>query len=242
MHLGKIRFIALAVMIVTLVACSVKPTYYIKIEVPGAEGNCRGVNVDFTAYDYSQVMDSLIKVNTPGPRPDSSELIGVVAEYKGSLALKTALSDSVNTMRDDLEKLKNTSIEYRKLLPVFQSLEKVEQQKTQELQTIHQKYIDVKGAYDSRVQAWGAVAFKGFSDFKAGIRPDYQTKSELTDQNCMIKKLNLPYGQWWLHTELRRPGTVNEKFIWNIKLPLSGGDSLMILLDDKNAQLVNELL
>ncbi len=236
----KLLFIA-ALAVAALSACSTKPKFYIQIQVLGAETSCQNMEIDFTAYDYQGVLDSLTQVNNPGPRPDSSDLLVLLDQYQKMLITKTAMSDSVNFIRDDLEKLQNTSIEYRKLFPIFQDLQKREQSSSDEVHAVHNKYLEVKGAYQEKLNAWREKAFTGFSEFKAAIPPEQQTKTEVTDQNCAINKLDLPYGQWWLNAELRRPGTINEKLVWNIQLPTEG-DSVMILLDESNADIIRELL
>jgi len=57
----------------------------------------------------------------------------------------------------------------------------------------------------------------------------------------MVKKLGLPYTRWWLHCEERKPGSANEKLIWDLEMPV-GADSLMIILDESSAKVVKELL
>ncbi|MCE5272427.1 hypothetical protein LLH00_14205 [bacterium] len=242
MSLARLKLFLLTALTVAAVgACSTKPRFYIKVEVLGAETSCQNMDIDFTSYDYNGVLDSLTKLNNPGPRPDSSDLMVLLDEYQKQLASKTAMSDSVNSLRDDLEKMNNTSIEYRKLFPIFQDLQKREQQASEDVHQVHQKYLEIKGAYQEKVNAWREKAFTGFTDFKNNIQPELQTKTETTDQNCTISKLDLPFGRWWLNAELRRPGTINEKLVWNIQLPTKG-DSVLIILDESNADVIRELL
>ena len=243
MSLSRYKFFLLAALIVIVaVACSTKPRYYIKVEVLGAETSCQNLDIDFTSYDYSTVLDSLEQANQPGPRPDSTVLLELLDEYQHALAGKTMVSDSVNAMRDDLEKMKNTSIEYRKFYPIFQDLQKREQSTSEEVHQMHQRYLEIKNEYQQQLNIWREKAFAGFQDFKAEIPPEKQTKTESLDQDCQIKKLELPYGQWWLHAELRRPGTINEKLVWHVEMPTTGGDSVAVILDESNAEVIRELL
>lgn len=243
MPLSRFKLIPLAALIVlTLIACSTRPTYFIKIELLGGETSCQNLDIDFTSYNYPFILDSLVRVNEPGPRPDSTQLLSLLDEYQTALVRKTYVSDSVNTMRDALEEMNNTSIEYRRLYPIFMDLEKRERQVSESMHQVHHRYLEIKSEYQQRLNQWNEKAYSGFQDFRASIPQERQTKTETTDQDCMIKNLRLPYGQWWLHAEMRRPGTINEKLVWSIHLSNAEGDSVMVILDESNAEVVRELL
>ncbi len=241
MHFGHSRFFVLLAFILLFAGCSTRPTYYIKLQLLGENVTCQGVEIEFLSYDYPFVLDSLSKINNPGPRPDSTELMAILGTYQTILERSARMADSVDTLREQLEKLNNKSIEYRKKYPIFQRLDKGMKGMLDQRHAIHQKYLEIKGSYDLKVQDWSRSAYKGFIDFKAGIPPELQTKIEITDQDCMIKKLVLPFGVWWLHADARKPGTTNEKLIWNMKLP-TDADSVMIILDESNANTIRELL
>jgi len=238
---GRSRFFLLAALSFLLLGCSTRPTYYIKLQLPGEDVSCQGVEIEFLSYDYEAVLDSLVRLNNPGPRPDSTELLALLETYQQALERRTRMSDSVNALREELEQLDNKTIAYRKKYPIFVKLEKKEKQLSDELHNIHQRYLETKSVYESKLQDWKKSAYKGFREFKEAIPPERQTKVETTDENCMVKKLVLPFGEWWLHAEVRKPGTTNEKLIWDFKLPTEG-DSLMIILDENNANVIRELL
>lgn len=241
MHFGHSRFFVLPALILLLASCSTRPTYYVNLQLVGENVTCQGVEIEFLSYDYPSVLDSLRKFNNPGPRPDSTELMALLNTYQGVLERSARMADSCDFLRDDLEKLNNKSVEYRKKYPIYQRLEKQVKGMLDKRHTIHQNYLDVKGSYDLKLQDWSRSAYKGFSDFKEKILPERQTKIEITDRDCMIKKLVLPFGEWWLHADARKPGTTNEKLIWNMKLP-TDADSVMIILDESNAENIRELL
>lgn len=241
MCFGHSRFFVLPALILMLAGCSTRPTYYVTLQLSGPDVTCRGVEIEFLSYDYPLILDSLQKINNPGPRPDSTELMALLNRYQDILERSARLADSCDLLREDLEKLNNKSIDYRKKYPVYQRVEKQVISMLDERHAIHQNYLEVKGSYDFKLQDWNRSAYKGFSEFKEAIIPERQTKIEITDQNCMIKKLVLPLGEWWLHAGLRKPGTTNEKLIWNMKLP-TDADSVMIILDESNAENIRELL
>jgi hypothetical protein len=241
MYFGHSRFFVLPALILILAGCSTRPTYYIQLQLPGENVACQGVEIEFLSYDYPLVLDSLRKINNPGPRPDSTELMALLNIYQEILERSARMADSCDLLREDLEKLDNKSIQYRKKYPVYQRLEKQVKSMLDERHAIHQNYLQLKSSYDLKVQDWSRSAYKGFSDFKSEIPPERQTKIETTDQDCMVKKLVLPFGMWWLHAEARKPGTTNEKLIWNMQLP-TDADSVMIILDESSAQNVRELL
>jgi len=241
MYFGHSRVFLLPALILILAGCSTRPTYYIQLQLPGEDVNCQGVDIEFLSYDYPFILDSLRKINNPGPRPDSTELMALLDTYQEILEQSARMADSCDLMREELEKLDNKSIQYRRKYPVYQRLEKQMKSMMDERQAVHQKYLEIKNSYDLKVQDWSKSAYKGFGDFKSKIPPELQTKIETTDQDCMVKKLVLPFGAWWLHAEARKPGTTNEKLVWNMKLP-TDADSVMIILDESNAQTIRELL
>ena len=241
MYFGHSRFLILPALILLLAGCSTRPTYYIQLQLSGDNVTCQGVEIEFLSYDYPFILDSLMKINNPGPRPDSTELMALLNTYQGILEQSARMADSCDLLRENLENLDNKSIQYRKMYPVYQRMEKQVKSMLDERHEVHQNYLQVKSSYDLKVQDWSRSAYKGFSDFKTEIPPELQTKIEITDQDCMVKKLVLPFGTWWLHAEARKPGTTNEKLIWNMQLP-TDADSVMIILDESNAQNMRELL
>ncbi|HUU29321.1 MAG TPA: hypothetical protein VM123_16080 [archaeon] len=242
MLLGRSKYYIFAAVLFLITGCSTRTTYYIQLQLFGIEVPCQGVEIDFSSYDYYAILDSLVLVNNPGPRPDSTEIMAILETYQSALQHRTIMADSVDTLREELEKLDNKSIEYRKKYPIFIKIEKDFKALSDELHDIHSQYLETKSVYDLKLKDWQALAYKGFTAFKEKIPPELQTKVETTDQDCMVKKLVLPYGKWWLHTEVRRPGTTNEKLLWSFELPSSDTDSTMIILDEGNAKIIRELL
>ena len=241
MYAGRSKMFILSATVFLLLGCSTRPTYYIKLQLQGNEVPCQGVQIEFSSYNYMVVLDSLTKQNNPGARPDSTELMELVATYQTILEKSARMADAVDTLRDALEKLDSKSVDYRKKYPLFQRLDKELQERMAERQQIHERYLEAKGSYDMKLKDWQGSAFKGFGDFKSKIIPEFQTKVEVTDKDCMVKKLGLPYTRWWLHCEERKPGSANEKLIWDLEMPV-GADSLMIILDESSAKVVKELL
>lgn len=241
MRAGRSMLFVFSATLFLLLGCSNRPTYYLKLQLQGADAVCQGVQIAFSSYNYVEVLDSLTKMNNPGPRPDSTELMALVATYQTILEKSARMADAVDTLRDALEKLDSKTVDYRKKYPLFQRLEKELQERMVERQQIHEQYLEAKGSYDIKLKDWQTSAYKGFSDFKSSIIPEFQTKVELTDQDCMVKKLDLPYTRWWLHCETRKPGSANEKLIWEMEMPV-GADSLMIILDESNAKVSKEML
>ena len=242
MRLKYLSFLSLAVVIFFSIGCSTRTKYYIKLQLEGNEASCGGVEIIFSSYDYNAVLDSLAKFNNPGPRPDSTELMAIVAKYQIALGKQTMIADSVNNLREDLENLDINSSEYRKRYPLFFQAEKEEKILTDEQQKIYQQYLEVKNRYQVKVNEWEKTAYKGFSDFKDKIPSDLKTKIETTDKHCLVRKLVLPYGRWWLYAETRRPGKTTEKLIWSFEIPLGETDSTMIILSEENAKTMREML
>ncbi len=232
-----------ALTLMVIAGCSTRPHFYVKFEVLGPPEATSNVDVEFLSYDYVAVLDSLAQANNPGPRPDSSELLPLLDIYQVALEHSTAIADSVDFLRDDLEKLDNRSVDYRQKYPVFQELEKKQKSVADNLHQVHQQYLTAKSSYEAELAEWKQNAYKGFADFKEAIQPDFQTKVEVTGPDGMVKDIILPFGKWWLHSEIRRPGTTNEKLVWNLPLPETAEtDSVMILLDESNANVIRELL
>ena len=238
---GRSKLFIVSATLILLLGCSTRPTYYVKLQLQGNDVPCQGVQIEFSSYNYAVVLDSLTKQNNPGPRPDSTELMALVTTYQTILEKSARMADAVDTLRDALEKLDSKSVDYRKKYPLFQRFDKELQDQMAERQKIHAQYLETKASYDMKLKDWQSSAFKGFSDFKSKIIPEFQAKVELTGQDCMVKKLDLPYARWWLHCETRKPGSANENLIWDMEMPV-GADSLMIILDESNAKVVKELL
>ena len=237
MNLGLKRYLVFSTLILALTGCSAKPTYYIELRLSDENIACNGLEIELLSYDYGTVLDSLARINNPGPRPDNSELMALLQQYRIALARQTQYADTVSALHETLEKMDNKSIAYRKLYPVFQALEKKLKQVSEEQKSVYERYMNAKASYDTMLKDWEKVAYKGFDEFKEKIFenfPTRKTKIETTDSDCMVKKLKLPLGDWWLYTEVTIPGT-NEKQVWNMQLPSSGPDSLYILLDESNA-------
>ncbi|MEA1996691.1 MAG: hypothetical protein U9N45_03595 [Gemmatimonadota bacterium] len=238
----RLKFLVMLTALVVFAGCSTKTTYYIELKLDGEDVSCSGIDIDFLSYNYYAVLDSLEKLNNPGPRPDSTELLAVIAAYQGALQQSTRISDEVNAMREALEGMNNKSIQYRKTYPKFMKLEKQLKQVSQQQQETHQKYLEARSVYESKLSDWKQSAYKGFSDFKESIPKERQTIVETTGSDCMVKNLDLPYGQWWLFTEVRRPGTTNELLRWSFEMPAGKTDSTAIILEESNAQIIKELL
>lgn len=240
MDFSRAKFSVLAACLIMLVGCSGRSTYFIEMQVSGGS-DCQNVEVEFLSYDYPAVLDSLVGLNKPGARPDSSELMALLASYQQILDRSARMADSVDTMREQLENMSNKSVEYRKKYPIFQKLEGGMKGMLDKRHEVHQNYLDLKNQYEAKVNQWKRQAYKGFGEFKEEISAELGTKVELTGADCLVKNLVLPFGNWWLHCELRRPGTTNEKLIWDMALP-TDQDSVHIILNESNARVYRELL
>ncbi|MFH1070577.1 MAG: hypothetical protein V1794_13250 [Candidatus Glassbacteria bacterium] len=241
MNRGLSRYLIVPLSMLVLFGCTTRPTFFIELQLPFSDTPCQGTQIEFLSYNYPAVLDSLVQVNKPGPRPDSTDLMALLATYQEVLDRSARVADSVDRMRDELEKMDNRSVDYRKKYPVFQAVDKQMQGMLDRRHQVHEQYLQVKSVYDMKLQQWSESAYKGFGDFKTTITPELQTKVETTDQDCMVKKLQLPFGRWWLHAEARRPGSTNEMLIWDIALP-TAGDSIMITLNEENANIRSEPL
>ncbi len=239
MDFSRAKFSVFAACLVLLVSCSTRSTYYIELQV-GDGSECKNVEVEFLSYDYPAVLDSLVALNKPGPRPDSTELMALRSSYQQVLDRSARMADSVDTMREELENMSNKSVEYRKKYPIFQKLEGGMKGMLNERHEVHQNYMDLKNQYEAKVNRWKGSAYKGFGEFKEAISPELATKVEVTDENCRVDNLTLPYGNWWLHCELRRPGTTDEMLIWDMALP-TDQDSVQITLNEGNARIRRDL-
>ena len=239
MGFGRAKFSVIAACLVLLMGCSTRSTYYIELQVgDGSQG--KNVEVELLSYNYPSVLDSLVGMNKPGPRPDSTELMAVLTSYQQVLDRSARMADSVDTMREELENMSNKSVEYRKKYPIFQKLEggmKAMQDKRHE---VHQNYMDLKTRYEAKINDWKGRAYRGFGEFKEAISPELATKVEVTGEDSRVNNLTLPYGNWWLHCEMRRPGTTNEMLIWDMALP-TDQDSVHIILNEDNARIHREL-
>ncbi len=240
MDFSRAKFSMLAACLIMLVGCSARSTYFIEMQV-GDGSDSQNVEVEFLSYDYPAVLDSLVELNKPGARPDSSELMALLASYQQILDRSARMADSVDTMREQLENMSNKSVEYRKKYPIFQKLEGGMKEMLDKRHEVHQNYLDLKNQYEAKVNQWKSQAYKGFGEFKEEISPELGTKVEITGADCLVKNLVLPFGSWWLHCELRRPGTTNEKLIWDMALP-TDQDSVHIILNESNARVYRELI
>ena len=200
MNSGLRTYLMLSALILILAGCSTKPTYYIELKLPEGDLSCNGVEIHFLSYDYSRVLDSLAQINNPGPKPDNTELMALHEEYKEALALQTRYADTVNALQEKLEKMDNKSIDYRKLYPVFQAFEKRRKNASEDQKSAYEKYLNSKTAHNAMLKDWEQVAYKGFSEFKEKMFEDFptrKTKIEITDSDCMVKQLKLPFQNGW---------------------------------------------
>ena len=234
MNLGLKKYLVFSTLILALTGCSAKPTYYIELGLSDENIACNGLEIELLSYDYDTILDSLVRISNPGPRPDSTELMALLDDYRTALARQTQYADTVSALHETLEKMDIKSIQYKKLYPVFQALEKKLKQVSEEQKSVYERYMNAQLTYKTMLKDWEKVAYKGFDEFKENILPERKTKIETTDNGCMVNKLKLPLGDWWLYTEVTIPGT-NEKLVWDMQLPSSGPDSLYILLDESNA-------
>jgi hypothetical protein len=240
MDFSRAKFSVLVVCLVLLVSCSTRSVYYIELQV-GDSSDCTNVEVEFLSYDYPAVLDSLVQLNKPGQRPDSTELMTLLSSYQQILDRSARMADSVDTMRDELENMSNKSVEYRKKYPIFQKLEAGMQGMLDQRHETHQSYLELKNKYEAKVNEWKGRAYRGFGEFKETISPELGTKIEVTGEDSRVNNLTLPYGNWFLHCEVRRPGTTNEMLVWNMALP-TDQDSVHIILNEGNAKISRELL
>ncbi len=240
MDFSRAKFSVLAACLVLLVGCSTRSVYFIELQV-GDGSDCSKAPVEFLSYNYPAVLDSLVGINRPGARPDSTELMTLLVSYQQILDRSARMADSVDTMREELENMSNKSVEYRKKYPIFQKLEAGMQGMLDKRHETHQNYLELKNKYEARVDDWKSRAYRGFGEFKTAISPELATKEEFTGDDCQINNLTLPYGNWWLHCEMRRPGTTNEMLIWNMAMP-TDQDSVHIILNEGNAKISRELL
>ncbi|MBN2289804.1 MAG: hypothetical protein JXQ83_10770 [Candidatus Glassbacteria bacterium] len=234
MNSGRLTYVIVFATILCLAGCSTKPSYYVELTLPG-DLSCSGIEIMLLSYDYDGVLDSLAQINNPGPRPDSTELMTLLDEYRNALTRQTRYADSVSSLHERLEKMDVKSIEYKKLYPLFQALEKALQKVSAEQKSTYERYMSTRASYNTMLNEWRQSAYQGFDEFKENIPPERKTKIETTGNDCMVKKLNLPLGDWWLHSEITIPGT-NQKLVWDMMLPATGPDSLHILLDESNAE------
>ena len=237
MNPGLKKFLVSTVLLLALTGCSAKPTYHIELKLSQPGLACNGVDMDFLSYDYNRVLDSLALLNNPGPKTDETELKSLLDDYRAALARQTRFADSVSSLREKLEKMDVKSIQYKKVYPIFQAMEKAAKKASDEQNSVHERLSTARTSYRVMLKDWEKVAYKGFDAYKEKMLenfPSRKTKTETTDSDCMVKKLSLPLGDWWLYAEVKLPGT-NEKLVWDMQLPSTGPDSLYILLDENNA-------
>ena len=174
MDFSRSKFAVLALCTVLLVGCSTRSTYYIELKLADKSA-CQNVDVQFLSYDYGAVLDSLVNLNKPGPRPDSTALMDLIANYQQILDRSARMADSVDAMRDMLEKMSNKSVEYRKLYPVFQKLDSSMKDMLDKRHDVHEQYLELKSQYQVKLNEWKSQAYKGFGDYKDAISPDLST-------------------------------------------------------------------
>ncbi|MEA2062928.1 MAG: hypothetical protein U9P14_04455 [Gemmatimonadota bacterium] len=231
-------FIPLAA-VLALAGCGRQtPTYFLQLKPSNPEIAVNNVDISFTSYDYHAVLDSLARINNPGPKPDDIEVKTLLSEYRQALSLQTRYADSVSTLNEILAEMDIKSIRYKKLHPIYLKLERALVAASRKQKAVYEKYAVARGTYTTAVREWERKAYEGFKQFKEDLEENSQnrkTNYETTDSDGMVNKVRLsPLYTWFLYTEVSVPGT-NEKLIWEMELPKEGPDSLIIILDDNNA-------
>lgn len=234
---------ALALAVTVATACSTETELTIMAQGENAAGEVvplSNVKLDVIPYDIDALYDELQSQTQPGPPPAADSLSVLARRYQEQCAAYRATSDSIEMVRERATQIQQREGEasdaYRSAFSEYQALVQREEQRFDQCQGVTDIYTDVRNQYrEERTaweeRAWPAEEFAAAESLRVGDEPvqTVETGPEGT------ARVTVPNGDWWVLGTAPVPGSISQRYRWNVQVTAEGGRDT-VRLTGENAE------
>lgn len=221
----------LALAVTVAAACSTETELTIIAQGEDAEGESvplSNVQIDVIPYDIDQLYAELESASQPGSPPPADSLSVLAQSYQEMCAAYRATSDSIEMVREQATQIQQSEGEssdaYRSAFAEYQALVQLEEQRFDQCQEVTDVYTDVRNEYSERrtdweERAWPAEEFDAAESELVGDKP---VQTIETDPEGAAS-VTVPNGDWWLLGTAPVPGSISQRYRWNVQVVAEGG-------------------
>lgn len=240
--MGRVRdALAATALVAALAACSTETQLTIQAQGENAEGETvplSNVSLDILPYDIDELYAELEAESRPGEPPSADAIRDLAQRYQDACASYRATSDSIEAVQQRATAITDrTSDEYRAAFEQYQQLVARERQRFDACQAVTDEYTAVRNAYREERRAWEERAwpqteFVAAESARIGELPVQRV--ETGPQGTAT--VTVPNGDWWILGDAPIPGSISQKYRWNVQVDAGGGQQT-VQLDAGNATL-----
>ncbi|MCK5438635.1 MAG: hypothetical protein KAI97_01760 [Gemmatimonadetes bacterium] len=233
--------LAFALFVGALTACSTETQLTMDTSGQNAEGETvalSNVSLDILPYDIDELYAELQSQSQPGEPPSADAIRRLSQQYQDECSAYRATSDSIEAVQARASSISDrTSDEYRQAFEAYQALVAREKQRFQSCQDITDGYTGVREEYREKrraweERAWPEDAFAAAESERVGEMP-LQSVETNPDGRATV---TVPNGAWWILGDAPVPGSISQRYRWNVRVEASGGEQA-VGLTGENASL-----
>lgn len=221
----------LALAVTVAAACSTETELTIIAQGEDADGESvplSNVQIDVIPYDIDQLYTELESESQPGQPPPADSLSVLARSYQEMCAAYRATSDSIEMVRQQATQIQQsegeTSDAYRSAFAEYQALVQREEQRFDQCQEVTDVYTDVRNEYRGQRTDWEERAWPAeeFDAAEAELVGDQPVQTVETDPQGAAS-VTVPNGDWWLLGTAPVPGSISQRYRWNVQVVAEGG-------------------
>lgn len=224
-----------------LVACSTETQLTLDARGENAEGETvplSNVSLDILPYDIDELYAELEGQSQPGEPPSADAIRQLSQQYQDACSSYRATSDSIEGVQARASAISDrTSDEYRQAFEAYQALVAREKQRFDSCQNITDRYTGVRDEYREtrrawEERAWPEDAFAAAEASRVGEKPLQVVETDPDGQATVT----VPNGSWWILGDAPVPGSISQRYRWNLRVEAEGGEQA-VQLTGENASL-----
>lgn len=233
--------LASTVVVGVLTACSTETQLMIEASGQNAEGETvplSNVSLDILPYDIDALYTELESQTQPGDPPSADAIRELSKQYQDACSSYRATSDSIEAVQERATAISDrTSDEYREAFQAYEALVARERERFDACQSITNRYTGVRDAYREERRAWEERAWptEAFDAAESERIGDLSLQVVETEQDGSAT-VTVPNGTWWILGDAAVPGSISQKYRWNLRVEAAGGEQAVRLSGD-NASL-----
>lgn len=233
--------LASALVVGALTACSTETQLMIEASGQNAEGETvalSNVSLDILPYDIDALYAELESQSQPGEPPSADAIRELSQQYQDACSSYRATSDSIEAVQERATAISDrTSDEYREAFQAYEALVARERERFNACQSITDRYTSVRDNYREERRAWEEQAWPGeeFDAAESARIGDLPLQVVETEQDGTAT-VTVPNGTWWILGDAPVPGSISQKYRWNLRVEAVGGEQTVQLSGD-NASL-----
>lgn len=231
----------LALTLGAVVACSTETQFIIETSGQNAEGETvalSNVSLDILPYDIDELYAELESQSQPGESPSAGAIRQLSQQYQDACSAYRSTSDSIEAVQVRASSISDrTSDEYHRAFEAYQALVAREKERFQSCQNVTDRYTGVRDEYREKRRAWEERAWPeaAFATAESLLVGEMPLQIVETDPDGRAT-VTVPNGSWWILGDSPVPGSISQRYRWNMRVEADGGEQA-IRLTGENASL-----